>query len=106
MIKLTSKFNDNIKIENHPLTNVISKLAGMRKRRRQCKIFKMYSKNKRTATQKNPVHTQMVISKYNGNHKTKTEADTQIRKKKQVNKSREDKKEGKKKICKVTIQSN
>ena len=32
MRKLTSKGKDNIKVENHPLTN-ISKLASMRKER-------------------------------------------------------------------------
>ena len=53
------------------------------KRRRQMQNIENGFENKRTVTQNNSVHTQMVISKSNVNHKPKTIIDTHIKKKKQ-----------------------
>ena len=44
MRKLTGKGKDNIKVENHPLTNVISKLARMRRGDDRCRKLKMHLK--------------------------------------------------------------
>ena len=46
MRKLTGKDENNKKIENHPLTNMISKLAGMRRGDDKCRTLKMNSKIK------------------------------------------------------------
>ena len=53
MWKLTGRDQDNIKVENHPLTNTISKLASMRSGEK-CRTLKM--QNKRTATKTNSVN--------------------------------------------------
>ena len=44
MRKLSGKDKDNIKVENHPLTNMISKLASMRKAEDRCRTLKMHLK--------------------------------------------------------------
>ena len=56
MRKLTGKDKDNIKVENHPLTNMISKLAGMRRGEDKCRKIKMHLKNNKTTMQNNSVH--------------------------------------------------
>ena len=38
---LTGKGKDNVKVGNHPLTNMISKLARMRKGENKCRTLKM-----------------------------------------------------------------
>ena len=43
MRKLIGKDKDNIQVENHPLTNIISKLA-CRKRENKCRTLKMHLK--------------------------------------------------------------
>ena len=43
MRKLTSKDKDNIKVENHPLTNMVTKLARMR-REDKCRTLKIHLK--------------------------------------------------------------
>ena len=42
MKNLTGKDQDNIKVGNHPLTNMISKLSNMRKREDKCRPLKMH----------------------------------------------------------------
>ena len=42
MRKLTGKDKDNIKVENHPLTNMLSNLAGMRRGDNKCRTLKMH----------------------------------------------------------------
>lgn len=44
MSKLTGKCKDNRKVENHPLTNVASKLARMRRGDDRCRKLKMHLK--------------------------------------------------------------
>ena len=44
MKKLTGKGKDNIKVGNHPLTNMISKLASMRRGEDKCRTLKMHLK--------------------------------------------------------------
>ena len=44
MRKLTGKDKDDIKVEKHPLTNMISKLAGMRRGEDKCRTLKVHSK--------------------------------------------------------------
>ena len=46
MKKLTGKGKDNIKVGNHPLTNMISKLADMRRGEDKCRTLKIHSKIK------------------------------------------------------------
>ena len=43
MRKLTGKDKNNMNVENHPLTNMISKLASMR-REDKCRTLKMLQK--------------------------------------------------------------
>lgn len=44
MRKLTCKGKNNIKVENHSLTNMISKLASMRKGKEKCRTLKIHFK--------------------------------------------------------------
>ena len=53
MRKLTGKDKDNIKVENHLLTNMISKIVNMR---RQMQYTENASGNKSTTTKKNSVY--------------------------------------------------
>ena len=55
MRKLTGNDKINIKSENHTMTNMISKLASLR--RKQMKDIKNALENKRTTNQNNSVHT-------------------------------------------------
>ena len=41
MRKLTGKDKNNVTVENHPLTNMISELAGKRRGEDRCRILKM-----------------------------------------------------------------
>ena len=47
MRKLTGKDKDNIKVENHPLTNMISKLASMRRGEDKYRTLKMHLRSSR-----------------------------------------------------------
>ena len=67
MKKLIDKGKDNLKVGNHPLSN-ISKLASMRRGEDKCRTLKMHLKLRRPARWNNSAHTEMYISKYNGNH--------------------------------------
>ena len=42
MRKLTGREKDNIKVENHLLTNIISKLAGIRRAEDKGRTLKMH----------------------------------------------------------------
>ena len=66
MKKLTGKGEDNLKVGNHPTTNMISKLASMRRGEYKCRTLKMHLKLRRQARQVNSSHIQMDISKYKG----------------------------------------
>ena len=68
MKKLTGKDKDNIKVGNHPLTNMISKIVNMR---RQMQYTENASGNKSTTTKKNSVYIQLFIPKSYGNNKPK-----------------------------------
>ena len=70
MKKLTGKGKDNIKVGNHPLTNMISKSASMTRGEDKCRTLKMHLKLRRAAGQNNSGHIQMDISKYKGNHQS------------------------------------
>ena len=48
--KISGKDKDNIKLENHPLTKMISKLADMRKGEDKGRILKMHSKTRESQT--------------------------------------------------------
>ena len=69
MKKLTGKGKDNIKVGSHPLTNMISTLTSMRRGENKSRALKMHLKL-RPETRNNSTHIQMVIPKYNGNHKS------------------------------------
>ena len=69
MKKLTGKGKDNIKVGNHPLTNMISKLASMRIGEDKCRTENVFE-IKRPATRNNSACIYVVISKYNRNHKS------------------------------------
>ena len=49
MKKLTGKGKDNLKVVNHPLTNMISKLASMRRGEDKCRTLKMHLKLRKPA---------------------------------------------------------
>ena len=49
MKKLTGNGKDNLKVGNHPLTNMISKLASMRRGEDKCRMLKMHLKLMRPA---------------------------------------------------------
>ena len=72
MKKLTGKGKDNIKIGNHLLTNIISKLASMRRGEDKCRTLKTPLKL-RYHQPEIILHTQViqVISKNSGKHKLK-----------------------------------
>ena len=44
MKKLIGKGKDKIKVGNHPLTNMMSKLASMRRREDKCRTLKIHLK--------------------------------------------------------------
>ena len=44
MKKLTGKGKDNLKVGNHPFTNMVSKLASMRGGEDKCRTLKMHLK--------------------------------------------------------------
>ena len=59
------------KVENYSLTNMISKLASLRKGEDKCRTLKMHLKLRDQQQKNNTVHIQMVISKSNRNPKLK-----------------------------------
>ena len=83
MRKLTGKDKDNIKVEKSPIDKYDTKNRKHKKRRRQMQNIENAFENKRTTTPNNSLHTQMVIFKYNGNHRPKTVIVTHIKKKTQ-----------------------
>ena len=74
-----SKDEDNTKVGNHPLTNIISKPENMR---RQIHNIENASENKKITSQNNSVCIYLVKSKSDGNHKPKNYNGTHMEKKK------------------------
>ena len=70
MKKLTGKGKDNFKVGNHPLTDMISKPASMRRGENKCRTLKMHLKLRRPVKQNDSAHIQMDISKYKGSHQS------------------------------------
>ena len=68
MRKHAGKDKNNIKAENHTLTNMKSNTSNLRG---QMQNIENASENKRTATQNNSTQTQLVIYNSYGNHKSK-----------------------------------
>ena len=56
MKKHNGKVNDNLKLGSNQLTNMISKLASMRRGESKCRTLKMHLKLRRPARQNNSAH--------------------------------------------------
>ena len=110
MKKLTGKDKDNIKVGNHLLTNMISKLASMGREEGRCRILKIHLKIRDLQTEK-ILHTHQNIT---GSTNQKTILYTHRKKKKQSKHNTKDSKQiirdnkrgRKEKRPKITIEKN